>query len=241
MLSTAAAWARMRVPRSLRQLAVLVLGRALGHRRDERTHHLRVPAERSEAERGGDLPDREVDERTRDVVAARIPATTARARSFSPARSSRPITGSTSQTMATYRLLMNALPNAATTSSGPSPPPPVASPATVTTSSGFIRRTKPTTTMRMPTRVSMGDRKEDLQNHRRGLSPCPKLRNRMWILQGAEPSRLAPRSASDPVIHLHLKHIRRPVAKERASLRTEIEIAIRIASGAALRPYEEHR
>ena len=34
----------------------------LGHGRDERPHHLRVPAERGEAERGGDLAEREVGE-----------------------------------------------------------------------------------------------------------------------------------------------------------------------------------
>src|SRR4051812_31760213 len=59
--------------------------------------------------------------------------------------------------IATYRLVMNALPNAATTASGPRPPAiPVARPATVTTSSGFIRRTNPTTTMTMPMSVSIG-------------------------------------------------------------------------------------
>ena len=58
--------------------------------------------------------------------------------------------------MATYRLVMNAFPKAATTASGPRPPAiPVARPAIVTTSSGLIRRTNPMTTMTMPTRVSI--------------------------------------------------------------------------------------
>src|SRR6476646_2814626 len=51
---------------------------------------------------------------------------------------------------------MNAFPNAAMTSSGPSPPAiPVASPATVTTRSGFILRTKPTTTITTPINENM--------------------------------------------------------------------------------------
>ena len=57
--------------------------------------------------------------------------------------------------MATYRLSVNALPNAVTTSTGPSPlASPVARPATVTTSSGLSRAANPATTMRMPIRVS---------------------------------------------------------------------------------------
>src|SRR6476620_12672951 len=66
------------------------------------------------------------------------------------------MTGSTSHTIATNRLVMNALPNAAITSNGPSPPSiPVTRPATVTTRSGLSRRTKPTTTTAMPINVNL--------------------------------------------------------------------------------------
>ena len=54
-----------------------ILGRGFGHRRDERSHHLRMSAERREAERRGDLADDEVGEeepaRRRDADAARSP------------------------------------------------------------------------------------------------------------------------------------------------------------------------
>src|SRR5512132_2706105 len=48
------------VPRSLGKLAVLILGCAFRHRRNERTHHLRVSAQRGKTECRGDLPDGEV-------------------------------------------------------------------------------------------------------------------------------------------------------------------------------------
>src|SRR5262249_22681603 len=42
--------------------AEAALGGGLGHRREERPHHLGMAAERGEAEGGGDLSDREIDE-----------------------------------------------------------------------------------------------------------------------------------------------------------------------------------
>ena len=146
----------------------------------ERPHHLRMPAERGEAERGGDLPDREVGEQHADVVAARnCRDERSRARSLSPARSSRPITGSTSHTIATYRLVDERLAERGDDVDGPEPAgEPSGEPATVTTSSGFTRRTNPTTTITMPMSVSIVS------------PPCivnaaasPKLRRRMRRLQ----------------------------------------------------------
>src|ERR1700737_1963911 len=48
------------VTHRLRELSVLILGGALSHRRDEWPHHLCVPTQRRQPERGGDLPDSEV-------------------------------------------------------------------------------------------------------------------------------------------------------------------------------------
>src|ERR1043166_5887428 len=80
---------------------------------------------------------------------------TARARSLSPDRSSRPITGRASQTIATERLSTNALPNASMTSrTGLPAATPVVTAAATTTSSGLSRRANPATTIRMPRRGS---------------------------------------------------------------------------------------
>jgi hypothetical protein len=80
---------------------------------------------------------------------------TMRARSLSPDRSNKPITGSASHTTATERLSMNALPNALTTSTNACPAAkPVAIAAAATTSSGLSRSANPTMTMRIPMRGS---------------------------------------------------------------------------------------
>ena len=61
------------ISHAIADLSESVFGGGFGHRRDERTHHLRMAAERREAERRGDLADREVREqqasRRRDVDA----------------------------------------------------------------------------------------------------------------------------------------------------------------------------
>src|ERR1700674_5962850 len=64
----------------------------------------------------------------------------------------------------------------------------------------------------------------------------------MGRLQGAAIGNQATLSwlAADPVIHLDLKHVRGPVAEDRAPLGAKIEIAIGIVSGPALCPNEEH-
>src|SRR2546423_8873711 len=124
---------------------------------------------------------------------------------------------------------MNAFPNAATTSSGPSPPAiPVARPATVTTNSGFIPSTNPTTTMTIPIRENIG-----VPGYSLGLERSEA--------QSSESGAAATRSTSDPVVDLHLKHVRRTIPEYCPVLRPEIEVAVGIEPGATLRPHEEHR
>ena len=85
--------------RRIVDLAEPRLRRRLGHRRDERPHHLRLPAERRQPERRGELANGEVDEQQAARSSRReCCETTMRARSLSPARSRSPITGSASQT-----------------------------------------------------------------------------------------------------------------------------------------------
>src|SRR5204862_951677 len=48
-------------------------------------------------------------------------------------------------------------------------------------------------------------------------------------------------SASDPVRRLDEEHVVRPVAEQRSRVAAELEVAVRIAPRALLRPHEEHR
>src|ERR1700680_308578 len=80
----------------------------------------------------------------------------------------------------------------------------------------------------------------------RNRSPCPNFEIGCGYYKGLAPCRvslvrfpLPASSATDPVIHLDLKDIRRTIAEDCASLRGEIEIAVGIASCPALRPHEE--
>src|SRR4051812_48522095 len=102
-----------------------------------------------------------------------MPAMTVAARSLSPERSSKPITGIASQTTATDLLSMNALPNAATTLVKACPAAsPVAMAATTTTNRGFSRSAKPATTMTMPMSGSTGPVRGSPNN---GRFPAPRL------------------------------------------------------------------
>jgi len=131
-------------------------------------HHLRVPAEGGETERGCDLTDGEVGKQNTRASRATQSRHDGTRPFLEPGVFEQANDGNTSHTIATYRLVMNAFPNAATTASGPRPlAMPVASPATVTTRSGFIRRTNPMTTMTIPIRVSMAIGRNDLQNRDR--------------------------------------------------------------------------
>src|SRR6266446_8214598 len=91
----------------------------------------------------------------RNVVMTRSLTMKSRARSCSPARSSAPITGSTSQATLMKRLSLKALPNAEITATRSSPPAsPVTMAAAATTSSGLIRAANPATTTSTPTSVN---------------------------------------------------------------------------------------
>ena len=95
---------------------------------------------------------------TRPGVAAGTCRMSARARARSPPRSTRPMTGTTIHTSATYRFSTKSLPKAATTCGSDWPlATPVATPATVTTSSALRRSANPATTMRIPMSGSMGE------------------------------------------------------------------------------------
>ena len=103
------------------------------------------------------------------------------------------MTGNTSHTMATYRLSVNAFPNAAITSCRSRPlANPVATPATVTTRSGFNRMANPTITISTPIKTIIRETEcsssANAVAHKRRFEAC--FHRRPLIVDNAEVDRV---------------------------------------------------